>query len=425
MDEDAALAELCVLTGLEPSSARQMLAAAGNVQLAASLYFDGSPGVSDASDGEGAIFQIDDLEAPSIEEANVRQAVPQQGRAGRGRRRRGRGSACEWDGEGLDPLDLFAETDETLLIDSSRTAGGRRRRNSRRGGDSSDGEELPSGGRAKGKGKGKAAVAAAAGVQSSSATSDAIPVPAAGRRREKKALQSSRRREEGLPRAGSSPREGVVSLGGGSLSDGSDRSEQARSGVQSHAVLSEPASSPSGRSSRRGAAPSALLSIGELRGAGVRTACGFAAGSGSLDAPAAAQGSRGGARCGPCGSASASPSVSPFHTPLAAEASPPPPLALETAPAPPRRRGGGGEEGSRCRAERAISRLLWDPTYDAVRADLLVEWNSQQDSCSRRSGAAAWSARVQTVRCGTLDGGETALSLVQTADSAERHHIPL
>ena len=83
------------------------------------------------------------------------------------------------------------------------------------------------------------------------------------------------------------------------------------------------------------------------------------------------------------------------------------------------------EEGSRCRAERAISRLLWDPTYDAVRADLLVEWNSQQDSCSRRSGAAAWSARVQTVRCGTLDGGETALSLVQTADSAERHHIPL
>ena len=127
MDEDAALAELCVLTGLEPSSARHMLAAAGNVELAASLYFDGSPGaVSDAS--EGAIFQIDDLEAPSIEEASVRQNVPQHGRAGRGRRRRGRGSACEWDGEGLDPLDLFAETDETLLIDSSRTAGGRRRR---------------------------------------------------------------------------------------------------------------------------------------------------------------------------------------------------------------------------------------------------------------------------------------------------------
>ncbi|EOD30159.1 hypothetical protein EMIHUDRAFT_449790 [Emiliania huxleyi CCMP1516] len=312
MDEDAALAELCVLTGLEPSSARQLLAAAGNVELAASLYFDGSPGaVSDASDGEGAIFQIDDLEAPSIEEASVRQ-------------------------NGLDPLDLFAETDETLLIDSSRTAGGRRRRNSRRAGDSSDGEELPSGGRAKGKGKAKAA--AAAGVQSSSATSDAIPVPAAGRRREKKALQSSRRREEGLPRAGSSPREGVVSLGGGSLSDGSDRSEQPRSG--------------------------------------------------------AAQGSRGGARCGPRGSASASPSVSPFHTPLAAEASPPPPLALETAPAPPRRRGGGGEEGSRCRAERAISRLLWDPTYDAVRAGLLVEWDSQQDRRSRRSGAAAWSARL-------------------------------
>jgi len=155
-----------------------MLAAAGNVELAASLYFDGSPGaVSDASDGEGAIFQIDDLEAPSIEEASVRQNVPQHGRAGRGRRRRGRGSACEWDGEGLDPLDLFAETDETLLIDSSRTAGGRRRRNSRRAGDSSDGEELPSGGRAKGKGKAKAAAAAAAGVQSSSATSDAIPVP--------------------------------------------------------------------------------------------------------------------------------------------------------------------------------------------------------------------------------------------------------
>ena len=154
MDEDAALAELCVLTGLEPSSARHLLAAAGNVELAASLYFDGSPGaVSDASDGEGAIFQIDDLEAPSIEEASVRQNVPQHGRAGRGRRRRGRGSACEWDGEGLDPLDLFAETDETLLIDSSRTAGGRRRRNSRRAGDSSDGEELPSGGRAKGKGK--------------------------------------------------------------------------------------------------------------------------------------------------------------------------------------------------------------------------------------------------------------------------------
>ena len=102
MDEDAALAELCVLTGLEPSSARHMLAAAGNVELAASLYFDGSPGaVSDASDGEGAIFQIDDLEAPSIEEASVRQAVPQHGRAGRGRRRRGRGSACEWDGQGL------------------------------------------------------------------------------------------------------------------------------------------------------------------------------------------------------------------------------------------------------------------------------------------------------------------------------------
>ena len=31
----------------------------------------------------------------------MRQAVPQHGRAGRGRRRRGRGSACEWDGQGL------------------------------------------------------------------------------------------------------------------------------------------------------------------------------------------------------------------------------------------------------------------------------------------------------------------------------------
>ena len=85
-------------------------------------------------------------------------------------------------------------------------------------------------------------------------------------------------------------------LGGGSLSDGSDRSEQPRSGVQSHAGWSAPASSsPSGRSSRRGAAPSALLSTGELRGAGVRTV-GFAAGSGSLDAPAA-PGRSGGAAC--------------------------------------------------------------------------------------------------------------------------------
>ena len=69
-------------------------------------------------------------------------------------------------------------------------------------------------------------------------------------------------------------------------------------------------------------------------------------------------------------------------------------------------RGGGvgkrrGHETSGAHAERAISRLLWDPTFEAVRERVVVVWSREEQGDSRKSGAAAWSRRVHFVPCET------------------------
>ena len=53
------------------------------------------------------------------------------------------------------------------------------------------------------------------------------------------------------------------------------------------------------------------------------------------------------------------------------------------------------------RAERAISRLLWDPRFDGCHERVLVLWAKEEEAQSRKSGAAAWSTRVQYVPCET------------------------
>ena len=61
----------------------------------------------------------------------------------------------------------------------------------------------------------------------------------------------------------------------------------------------------------------------------------------------------------------------------------------------------GTWEPSSARAERALNRLLWDPAYEAQRADVTVIWMREEHSEARKSGAAAWSQRLQHVRCET------------------------
>jgi hypothetical protein len=68
-----------------------------------------------------------------------------------------------------------------------------------------------------------------------------------------------------------------------------------------------------------------------------------------------------------------------------------------------RRRGSGGGSGLSGgeAAERVLSRVRWDPTFDEVRDELVVSWRKLAPCETRKSGEAAWSMRVQYAPCDT------------------------
>ena len=70
------------------------------------------------------------------------------------------------------------------------------------------------------------------------------------------------------------------------------------------------------------------------------------------------------------------------------------------------------------RAERAISRLLWDPRFGGCHERVIVLWAKEEEAQSRKSGAAAWSTRVQYVPC------ETRLSQFVRASGSYLDHEP-
>jgi hypothetical protein len=70
------------------------------------------------------------------------------------------------------------------------------------------------------------------------------------------------------------------------------------------------------------------------------------------------------------------------------------------------------------RAERAISRLLWDPRFGGCHERVLVLWAKEEEAQSRKSGAAAWSTRVQYVPC------ETRLTQFVRASGSYLDHEP-
>ena len=65
--------------------------------------------------------------------------------------------------------------------------------------------------------------------------------------------------------------------------------------------------------------------------------------------------------------------------------------------------GGGGGSGGLAkrvpplaqRAERAVSRVLWDPQFEDHRDEILVAWTREEKVEVRASGAAAWSQRMR------------------------------
>ena len=96
--------------------------------------------------------------------------------------------------------------------------------------------------------------------------------------------------------------------------------------------------------------------------------------------------------------------------PNAAPPSSPPPAVDGTSGSVGASGSGGGSSGFgrnrkpasiAARAERAMSQVMWDPRFEAVRSEVVVVWLSEQLEKERKSGKEAWSQRLKHVPCET------------------------
>ena len=201
--------------------------------------------------------------------------------------------------------------------------------------------------------------------------------------------------------------EATLALEGASSPVGRRRRQQHFAGSAPIPITPPSSSSRRGRASRQERASNGEAAESELAGsAGRRGERLRGDGASGHSAPARGSG-HGKHRHSPLGSppVPSPPGGVSVGSPLAATEPYPAPGSASSVDGQQQRRrrgsgGGGGLSGGEA-AERVLSRVRWDPTFDEVRDELVVSWRKLAPCETRKSGEAAWSMRVQYAPCDT------------------------